>query len=310
MRGTKTFIASLLFTAASISFAATPDYFPLQTGNSWVCRNSGRLGAGNPQTIDIQGTQRFNNRDYFRVSLFGRIAYLRSTDTGINVYNTADGQERTWIQFDAAQGQGFPVDIEPCTRAARIESKSAKVKTSAGEWDNAIQFSFETSCADAGVTSLFFVPGLGPVVYETTSIAGPVRWELIYSRVGSTAAEAPQVAFTVALDAPVYKSGESVDMLVRLTLRNTHAQPVTLSFSSSQRYDMRVWNDKGQVVYTWSADKLFAQVLGSEVVGPGERTFAFTANIPNLPVGRYVAESWLSTFNREYVGVVGFEVTR
>jgi len=107
MRGTKTFIASLLFTAASISFAATPDYFPLQTGNSWVCRNSGRLGAGNPQTIDIQGTQRFNNRDYFRVSLFGRIAYLRSTDTGINVYNTADGQERTWIQFDAAQGQVF-----------------------------------------------------------------------------------------------------------------------------------------------------------------------------------------------------------
>ena len=129
----------------------------------------------------------------------------------------------------------FPVAIEPCTRASKIESKMAKVKTPAGEWDNAIQLSFETSCADAGLTSMYFVPGLGPVVYETTSIAGPVRWELIYSRAGSTAAEAPQVAFTVALDAPVYQAAESLNILVRLTLRNTHSQPVTLTFPSGAK---------------------------------------------------------------------------
>ena len=140
---------------------------------------------------------------------------------------------------------------------------------------------------------MYFVPGLGPVVYETTSIAGPVRWELIYSRAGSTAAEAPQVAFTVALDAPVYQAAESLNILVRLTLRNTHSQPVTLTFPSGQRYDVRIWNDKGQVVYTWSADKLFLQVFTTENVGPGEKTFPFVATVPNLPAGRYVAEAWL-----------------
>ena len=228
----------------------------------------------------------------------------------MSVFDTTAGQEQTWIRFDAAEGQSFPVAIEPCTRAAKIESKMAKVKTPAGEWDNAIQLSFETGCADAGLTSMYFVPGLGPVVYETTSIAGPVRWELIYSRAGSTAAEAPQVAFTVALDAPVYQAAESLNILVRLTLRNTHSQPVTLTFPSGQRYDVRIWNDRGQVVYTWSADKLFPQVFTTEKVGPGEKTFPFCRNCAESPAGRYVAEAWLSTGNREYVGIIGFEVIR
>jgi hypothetical protein len=156
---------------------------------------------------------------------------------------------------------------------------------------------------------MYFVPGVGPVVYETTSIAGPVRWELTYTRAGSTAAEAAQVGFTVSLDAPVYKAANPLDIQVRLTLRNTHTQPVTLVFPSGQRYDLRIWNDKGESVYAWSAEKLFIQALSSEQV-TGERTFTFTATVPNLPAGRYVAEGWLATQSREYVGIVGFEVTR
>ena len=263
-----------------------------------------------PVTIEVQGTEHLGDRDYSRVNFFGRTLYLRSTDTGLSVFDTAAGQEQSWIRFDGAEGQSFPVMIEPCTRSAKIESKTAKVKTPAGEWDNAIQFSFETSCADAGLTTMYLIPGLGPVAYETTSIAGPVRWELIYSRAGSTAAEAPQVAFTVALDAPVYQAAEPLNILVRLTLRNTHSQPVTLTFPSGQRYDLRIWNDRGQGVYTWSADKLFPQVFTTEKVGPGEKTFPFVASVPNLPPGRYVAEAWLATGNREYVGIIGFEVIR
>jgi hypothetical protein len=113
----------------------------------------------------------------------------------------------------------------------------------------------------------------------------------------------------VALDAPAYRAAPSVDLQVRLTLRNTHAQPITLVFPSAQRHDLRIWNARGEIVYTWSADKLFAQVFSTDEV-IGERTFTFHANVPNLPVGRYVAEAWLATANREYVGVVGFEVTR
>ena len=211
--------------------------------------------------------------------------------------------------FDAPDGQTIPTEIEPCTGGERLESRTAKIKTPAGEWDNALQLNFLPSCADAGITTMYFVPGIGPVAYETTTIAGPVRWELIYARAGSTAVEGPQVSFTVALDAPSYKAGDVVDMQVRLTLRNTHPEPIALTFPSGQKYDLRIWNDQGETAYFWSADKTFLLALTYDRVGPGERTFAFTANVPNLKPGRYVAEAWLATSTREYVGMVGFVVT-
>jgi hypothetical protein len=235
---------------------------------------------------------------------------LRATESGISAFNTTSGQENSWLPFDAAIGVSTPVDIEPCTKAAKVESRSAKVKTPGGEWSNAIQFTFEQSCADAGVTTMYFVPDVGPVVYETTSIAGPVRRELIYGRAGSTAVEASQVGFTVALDAPLYKKPDDAAIMVRLTLRNTHALPVVLTFPSGQNYDLRIWNDRGEIVYTWSADKLFPQVFRREQLAQGERTFAFSVPLTSLPVGRYVVEAWLATQAREYVGIVGFEVAQ
>ena len=307
MLGIKTFTASLLLYAAGHAFAADQAYLPLQPGNSWVFRSSSRLGAS-PQSIVIESTERFGDAVYTRVSLFEKPIYLRATDSGIAVFNTDSRQEATWLNFGGAVGESVPVAIDACTRSAKVETRSTRVKTAAGEWDNALQLVFEPSCADAGLTTLYFVPGLGPVVFERTSIAGPVRYELVYTRSGSTAAESAQVGFTVALDAPSYKTGDVVDILVRLTLRNTHTEPITLTFMSGQRYDMRIWNDRGEVVYVWSADKLFPQAVTVEQVGSGERTFAFTANVPNLRPGRYVAEAWLATQSREYVGVVGFVV--
>lgn len=304
MLGTKTSTLSLLLAAASLSFAATPDYFPLQPSGSWAFRISDRWFNGPVKTLDVLGTEKFRDREYSRVSFLDRTIYLRKTDTGIAVFNTASGTESTWLDFESPEGRSFPVDLEPCVRAAKVGSRNAKIKTPAGEWNNAIHFTFEPSCADAGTTNMYFVPGVGPVAYETTSIAGPVRHELIYSR----AAESPQTSFAVALNAPTYKAAESITLEARVTLRTM--EPVTLTFPSGQRYDLRVWNDRGEIVYAWSADKLFAQVFSREPVGPGERTFVFEANVPNLAVGRYVAEMWLATQSREYVGTVGFEVVR
>ncbi|HYI95544.1 MAG TPA: BsuPI-related putative proteinase inhibitor [Bryobacteraceae bacterium] len=306
MLGIKISTLNLFLAAATFSFAAQPDYLPLQAGNSWAYRVASKGPARTPQTIDVEGKETFRDREYLRVGFLGRTVHLRTTETGVNILNATAEAESAWLAFDGEVGRSFPVDIEQCTKSAKIESRTAKIKTPAGEWDNALHLTFEQSCADAGLTQMYLVPGLGIVMYETTSFAGPVRYELIYSRAGSTAAEAPQTAFTVGLDAPRYKAADSIDILVRLTLRSV--DPVTLTFPSSQRNDMRIWNDKGEIVYTWSADKLFAQVLTREQVGPGERTLAFVANITNLAVGRYVAEAWLATQSREFVGMVGFEV--
>ena len=143
--------------------------------------------------------------------------------------------------------------------------------------------------------AMYFVPGLGPVVYETTSIAGPVRWELIYSRAGiNRCRSAPSRLYSRARCAGLQGCGNG-QHAGSLDAAQYASQPVTLNFPSGQRYDLRIWNDKGQVVYTWSADKLFPQVLSRKTSGLARTTFPFIATVPNLPAGRYVAEAWLAT---------------
>ena len=311
MPGTKTSILKslLLLSAASICSAATPDLFPLQTGNSWVFRSQGtRWFSIDPQTIDITGTDQLRGREYFRVKLFGETLHLRESEGVIYALNPTSGEENPWLVLNGTAGQDARIQFDSCTNGMRIDSTEAKIATPAREWTNAVRIIFSQSCADAGMTALYLVPGVGPVAYEKSSLAGPIQFELTYSRTGPVAAEAPQTAFTVALDAPRYHAAEVLYLKARLTVRS--AQPITLTFPSGQRFDLRIWNDRGEIVYTWSADKLFPQVITQEEVGPGERSFAFTAEVPNLPPGRYVAEAWLATQSREFVGTVGFVVQR
>jgi hypothetical protein len=49
---------------------------------------------------------------------------------------------------------------------------------------------------------------------------------------------------------------------------NHSQQPVTLQFRDSQRYDFLIRNAQGQEVWHWSANQMFAQLLGQEILAP------------------------------------------
>lgn len=57
----------------------------------------------------------------------------------------------------------------------------------------------------------------------------------------------------------------------RLTLHATNPGPeaVRLQFGSTQRADFEVWTLDGQHLWTWSADRSFAQVMSEEVLAAG-----------------------------------------
>jgi hypothetical protein len=61
---------------------------------------------------------------------------------------------------------------------------------------------------------------------------------------------------------------ERVGLTLHLT--NSGTQPLVLEFNSTQRYDFQVQDASGQTVWTWSADQLFGQMMGSETIGAGE----------------------------------------
>jgi hypothetical protein len=297
-----------LLAAAAALHAAAQDFFPLQVGNSWAYRvTQGRLSR--PGTINVEAVQTIDGRDYFRVNYFEQPVYLRYAENGsLLKYDPETKQEGVWLPFGAAEGQNTVTTMDPCSRNATVESTAAHVKTVLGEFHNALHIRYAANCADAGITEQYFLPYVGLILHEESSIAGPVRHELVYSRTGLTSIVAETNAFTLATDKPVYQAGENATMLARVTL--TVTQPVTLTFPSGQNSDLRITNERGENVYTWSADKLFIQMVREERIGPGERNWVMEVPLGNLSPGKYSAEGWLTTQPRQYSAVVSFEIVR
>jgi hypothetical protein len=74
-----------------------------------------------------------------------------------------------------------------------------------------------------------------------------------------------------------FAPGEPIEVV--LLLANRSGETRTLSFSSSQRFDLVLRNAEGSVETTWSASQLFLQALGTEVIAPGGE-LRFEANLP------------------------------
>jgi hypothetical protein len=75
----------------------------------------------------------------------------------------------------------------------------------------------------------------------------------------------------------VYAEGEPVELTLQVV--NRGPRPVTLQFRDSQRYDFLIWNAQGQEVWRWSADQMFAQILGHEILSSdgGKLTYRIVA---------------------------------
>ena len=112
MPGIKTFTVSFLLAAASLTAASASDYLPLQQGNSWAYRSTSRLGTGT-QAIEVQGKETLQNREYTKVSFFGRSVFLRHNDNLVMAFDPASNQESTWLDFGAEIGQSFPLRLNP-----------------------------------------------------------------------------------------------------------------------------------------------------------------------------------------------------
>ncbi len=106
---------------------------------------------------------------------------------------------------------------------------------------------------------------------------------------------------TLHTDRESYRPGQPVQL--RLDLFNDTPQPVRLRFNSSKKYDLEVlWED--QLIWRWSADRLFAQMVTEETLSPGQQvTYEATWNgrLSNGEVagpGEYLARGYLTVTGR------------
>lgn len=63
---------------------------------------------------------------------------------------------------------------------------------------------------------------------------------------------------------PVYAQGEPLHLTLEVV--NRSRRMVTLGFRTAQRYDFVIQNAQGQEVWRWSAERMFAQMVGQETL--------------------------------------------
>jgi len=102
-------------------------------------------------------------------------------------------------------------------------------------------------------------------------------------------AEASSLTVTLAADKAVYAPGEPITVTLRVV--NPTGKPVRLSFPTAQRFDLVLEDGGGREVWRWSAGRLFAQVLGQEILGPSGGEFLARATAEGrFPPGVYTVK--------------------
>jgi hypothetical protein len=119
----------------------------------------------------------------------------------------------------------------------------------------------------------------------------------------------PPITITPAVTLPAVATA-TVNSVVTLTLTvtNTANTPAVVSFSSGQHYDFQIFDAAtGANVYTWSADKLFAALFGTESIGPNMAvTYAITWR-PTMN-GSFVAQGTLVSQSHRATATAAFVV--
>jgi len=85
---------------------------------------------------------------------------------------------------------------------------------------------------------------------------------------GNTTSEERNMNYGISMstDKINYSVGESIMMTLKIF--NYTEEDIAFHFNTSQRYDFIIEDEEGNEVWRWSKDRMFAMVLGEEILGP------------------------------------------
>ncbi len=313
MFGTRISTASLLLVAGVFACAQQPDYFPLNPGNIWIYRCVGACGPQPTVTVQIGPTKDFNGTTYSQLQgWFGKDYWVRENENGVVwAYDPDSNQERQWYAFQTPVGSIYDEFIPSlCCGKATIISLSAHYDGPIGTFDSALLIGYP-GVFQLGVARELFLPYVG-LISRGEAAGGPAyrTYDLIYSRLGGvTVVSQPEISTGLALDSAIYKASDSPALTARLSIRNTTADPVSLTFLTGQIYDLEIRDDQGTVVFLWSKGKLFPQLVTTVQI-QDEKDYVITAPLANLPPGKYVVQGWFTVEGpaRAYSSSARFEI--
>jgi hypothetical protein len=120
----------------------------------------------------------------------------------------------------------------------------------------------------------------------------------------------PHFGITLTTDRAIYASGDQpLAIAMTLNIVNHTDEPVEFNFSSAQRYDLAIADEHGDEVWRWSAERMFAQMLGAEILGPGNEEASYSERHEGiLAHGIYRITGTLTAIDRPLLAEIAIEV--
>jgi hypothetical protein len=158
-----------------------------------------------------------NGEPYFVLDgYFGPGRLVRNGPGGaVLEFNPNGPADNLWYRLGAAAGTTWQLQLEPpptlgpiadCVSGSKVvlASRTEVATVPAGTFRGVVRLDFSSPCADAGLESEWFAPGVGLIRRQELSFAGPVVSELVSAEVGDLTLPRLAYASSLSLDRPVY----------------------------------------------------------------------------------------------------------
>jgi len=184
--------------------SAGTSFFPLSVGNRWVFQSDRVDKATIPTTqldsLVVTSRAKADGHTYYHIvgswpGFNSGGLWVRRDSSGHLVWAQSPGTDMGMLfDFDAAVGQRWPLGggFGDCLKSLQLLDDYAVVNAPYGRFDGVRQLGGGwIDCTDVG-WSADFARGVGPVRWESITIAGPTSWLLVSATIQDDASPLPE----------------------------------------------------------------------------------------------------------------------
>ena len=144
------------------------------------------------------------------------------------------------------------------------------------------------------------------VIITVMVFSGSGLWLVAY---GNITSEERNMNYGISMmaDKMSYPVGEPVTMTVKIF--NYTEEDIVFHFNTAQRYDFIIEDEERNEIWRWSEGRMFAQMLGEEILGPSNSEVIYTVKYKGkLNPGYYKITGVLVARDRPMSGSIVVEV--
>jgi len=126
---------------------------------------------------------------------------------------------------------------------------------------------------------------------------------------GNTTSEETNMNYGISMmtEKMSYSVGEPIKMTLKIF--NYTEEDIIFHFNTSQRYDFIIEDQKGNEIWRWSEGRMFAQMLGEEILRPNNPEITYATEYKGkLSPGYYKVTGFFVAWDRPMSGSIIIEV--